>query len=187
MLLQIISLLLRYISGIYWCCCWVVVSANEVQVAGDGFIGLEVHLAGPLMRRGGFKINHDASLRAIFCMIRGLRRNPCLFNFAGAKAMNLSSIEVQGDNKQVVKLLCVTEAEPISLGMCFHCFQIFVPRVWRYLFHFPGVLGRQTRRPTGLHNPLTRINHLSHGFLALFWIFLVIFMLMSLLGISWLT
>ncbi|KAI8532539.1 hypothetical protein RHMOL_Rhmol11G0221400 [Rhododendron molle] len=49
-------------------------------------------------------------------MIRALRRNPCLFNFAGAKAMNLSSIEVQGDNKQVVKLLCVTEAEPRSLG-----------------------------------------------------------------------
>ncbi|KAI8532536.1 hypothetical protein RHMOL_Rhmol11G0221100 [Rhododendron molle] len=105
---------------------------------------------------------------------------------SGAKALNLSSIEVQGDNKQVVKFLCITEAEPSSLGVCFHFFQIFVPRVRRYLFNFPGVLGRQTRRPTGLHNPLTRINHLSHGFLALFWIFLVIFMLMSLLGISWL-
>ncbi|KAI8532528.1 hypothetical protein RHMOL_Rhmol11G0220500 [Rhododendron molle] len=140
----------------------------EDQVAGDGFIGLEVHLVGPLLRRGGFKINHDASSGAIICIIKALRRNPCLFNFAGAKAMNLSSIEVQGDNKQVVKLLCVTEAEPSSLGMCFHCFQIFVLRVWRYLFHFPGVLGRQTRRPTGLQNPLTRINHLSHGFLALF-------------------
>ncbi|KAI8532537.1 hypothetical protein RHMOL_Rhmol11G0221200 [Rhododendron molle] len=146
------------------CYYWVVVTADKVQVAGDGFIGLEVHLVGPLLRRGGFKINRDASSGAI----RALRRNPCLFNFAGAKAMNLSSIEVQGDNKQVVKLLCVTEAEPSCLGMCFHCFQIFVLWVWRYLFHFPCVLGRQTRRPTGLQNPLTRINHLSHGFLALF-------------------
>ncbi|KAI8532538.1 hypothetical protein RHMOL_Rhmol11G0221300 [Rhododendron molle] len=122
---------------------------------------LEVHLVGPLLRKGGFKINRDASLRTIFCMIRALRRNPCLFNFAGAKAMNLSSIEVQGDNKQVVKLLCVTEAKPSSLGMCFHCFQIFVLTDMEISLSFcwcSYILGRQTRQPTGLHNPLTRTN-----------------------------
>ncbi|KAI8532534.1 hypothetical protein RHMOL_Rhmol11G0220900 [Rhododendron molle] len=192
-LLQIIALLLRYISGHFSvlllgggycrrgssCRRWIYRVLNQSLFE---VINLEVHLAGPLMRRGGFKINRDAYFRAIFCMIRALRRNPFLFNFAGAKAMNLSSIEVQGDNKQVVKLLCVTGAQPSSLGMCFHCFQIFVLRIWRYLFHFPGVLGRQTRQPTGLQNPLTRTNDLNHGFLALFWIFFVFFMLLSLLG-----
>ncbi|KAI8532533.1 hypothetical protein RHMOL_Rhmol11G0220800 [Rhododendron molle] len=49
---------------------------------------------------------------------------------AGAKAMNLSSIEVQGDNKQVVQLLCVTEAEPST----WECASI----VFRYSCHGYG-------------------------------------------------
>ncbi|KAI8532529.1 hypothetical protein RHMOL_Rhmol11G0220600 [Rhododendron molle] len=78
-----------------------------------------------------------------------------------AKAMHLSSIEVQEDNKQVVKLLCITEAEPSSLGMCFHCFQRFVLTDMEISLSFcwcSYILGRQTRQPTGLHNPLTRTN-----------------------------
>ncbi|KAF7127742.1 hypothetical protein RHSIM_Rhsim11G0145000 [Rhododendron simsii] len=104
-------------------CCFWVVTADEVQVAGDGFIGLEVHLVGPLLRRGGFKINRDASLRAIFCVLElceethvsSILQAEAMANLHAcilAKAMNLPRIEVQGDNKQVIKLLCVTEAEP---------------------------------------------------------------------------